>query len=257
MKAVILAGGLGTRISEETVTRPKPMVEIGGKPLLWHIMKIYSYHGVNNFIICLGYKGYLIKEYFVNYYKHMSDLTINLENNDLKIHNNYAEPWKITLVNTGDSSMTGGRIKRISSYLEGEDAFCLTYGDGLSDINIADSIKFHKKHGRHATLTSVQPAGRFGALEIENHQIKKFHEKPKGDGSAINGGFFVLSPKVLDYIKEDDGTIWEQSPLRNLAEDGELMSYKHEGFWQPMDTLRDKNYLEELWHQKNAPWKIW
>jgi glucose-1-phosphate cytidylyltransferase len=257
MKAVILAGGLGTRISEETNLKPKPMVEIGGKPILWHIMKIYSHYGVNEFIICLGYKGYAIKEYFVNYHRHMSDLTINLQNDDLEIHNNYSEPWKVTLVNTGDNSMTGGRIKRISSYLDGEDAFCLTYGDGVSDVNIAEAIKFHKKHGKLATVTAVQPAGRFGALEIENNQIKKFQEKPKGDGSFINGGFFVLSPKILDYIKEGDSTIWEQSPLKNLAADGELMSYKHSGFWQPMDTLRDKNYLEDLWHQKKAPWRIW
>jgi glucose-1-phosphate cytidylyltransferase len=257
MKAVILAGGLGTRISEETNLKPKPMVEIGGKPILWHIMKIYSYYGVNEFIVCLGYKGYAIKEYFVNYNRHMSDLTINLQNNDLEIHNNYSEPWKVTLVNTGDSSMTGGRLKRVASYLDGEDTFCLTYGDGLSNINIVNSIEFHKKHGKLATVAAVQPAGRFGALEIEDNQIRKFQEKPKGDGSFINGGFFVLSRKVLDYIKEGDETIWEQSPLKNLAADGELMSYKHEGFWQPMDTLRDKNYLEELWQQKKAPWKVW
>jgi glucose-1-phosphate cytidylyltransferase len=257
MKAVILAGGLGTRISEETNIKPKPMIEIGGRPVLWHIMKLYSHHGINDFVICLGYRGYVIKEYFVNYYKHMSDLTINLQNNDVEIHNNYAEPWKVTLVNTGEGSMTGGRVKRISSYLADEDAFCLTYGDGLSDVNISNSIEFHKKHGKLATLTAVQPAGRFGALEIENNQIKKFQEKPKGDGSFINGGFFVLSPKVLDYITEGDSTIWEKSPLQKLASDGELMAYKHGGFWQPMDTLRDKNYLEELWDNNKAAWKIW
>ena len=257
MKAVILAGGLGTRISEETNLKPKPMVEIGGKPVLWHIMKIYSHYGINEFIICLGYKGYAIKEYFVNYHRHMSDLTVNLRNNDCEIHNNYSDPWKVTLVNTGDNSMTGGRIKRIAPYLDNEDPFCLTYGDGLSDVNISESIEFHKNHGKLATVTAVQPDGKFGALKIENDQIKKFQEKPKGDGSFINGGFFVLSPKVLDYIKEGDGTVWEQSPLKNLASDGELMSYKHEGFWQPMDTLRDKNYLEDLWYQKKAPWKIW
>lgn len=257
MKAVILAGGLGTRISEETSVKPKPMIEIGGKPILWHIMKLYSQHGVNEFIICLGYKGYAIKEYFVNYHRHMSDLTINLQNDDLEIHNNYSEPWKVTLVNTGDDSMTGGRIKRIKSYLNEDEPFCLTYGDGVSDVNIADSIQFHKSHGKLATVTAVQPAGRFGALEIENNQIKSFQEKPKGDGSFINGGFFVLSPKVLDYIKEGDKTIWEQSPLKGIASDDQLMSYKHEGFWQPMDTLRDKNYLEDLWQKKKAPWKIW
>lgn len=257
MKAVILAGGPGTRISEETSIKPKPMVEIGGKPILWHIMKIYSHHGINDFIICLGYKGYVIKEYFVNYHQHMSDLTVNLQNNDIDIHNNYAEPWKVTLVNTGEESMTGGRIKRIASYLDGETSFCLTYGDGLSDINIAESIAFHQQHGKLATVTAVQPAGRFGALDIENNQIKKFQEKPKGDGSFINGGFFVLSLKVIDYITEGDSTIWEQSPLKNLATDGELMSYKHEGFWQPMDTLRDRDYLEKLWNNKKAPWKTW
>ena len=257
MKAVILAGGLGTRISEKTNIMPKPMVEIGGKPILWHIMKLYSQHGIHDFIICLGYKGYMIKEYFVNYYKHMSDLTVNLENNNVEIHNNYAEAWRVALVNTGEESMTGGRLKRVASYLDGEEAFCLTYGDGLSDLDIAGSIEFHKKHGKLATVTAVQPAGRFGALEIENNQIKNFQEKPRGDGSFINGGFFVLSPKVLDYIKEGDKTIWEQSPLKNLALDGQLMSYEHRGFWQPMDTLRDKNYLEELWNSKKAPWKIW
>ena len=257
MKAVILAGGFGTRISEETNLKPKPMIEIGEKPIIWHIMKIYSYYGINDFIICLGYKGYVIKEYFINYYKHMSDLTIDLSNNDIKIHNNYSESWKITLVNTGEDSMTGGRIKRISEYVKDEDFFCLTYGDGLSNVNIAESINFHKKHQKLATLTAVQPSGRFGALEIENNKITKFQEKPKGDGGYINGGFFILSPKVISYIKDGDKTIWEQSPLQNLAIDQELMAFKHDGFWQPMDTLRDKNYLDELWNSKNAPWKIW
>lgn len=257
MKAIILAGGLGTRISEETNFKPKPMVEIGGKPIIWHIMKLYSFHGINDFIICLGYKGYLIKEYFVNYYRHMSDLTVNFKNNNVEIHNNNAEPWKVTLVNTGEETMTGGRIKRIAPYLDNEDPFCLTYGDGLSDVNITESIDFHKNHGKYATISAVQPVGRFGALVLENNQVKKFQEKPKGDGSFINGGFFVLSPRVLDYIKEGDATIWEQSPLKNLVSDGQLMSYKHQGFWQPMDTLRDKNYLEELWDNRKAPWKIW
>jgi len=257
MKAVILAGGFGTRISEETNLKPKPMIEIGGKPIIWHIMKIYSYYGINDFIICLGYKGYVIKEYFFNYYKHMSDLTIDLSDNNIKIHNNYSESWKITLVNTGEDSMTGGRIKRISEYVKDEDFFCLTYGDGLSNVNIAESINFHKKHQKLATVTAVQPSGRFGALEIENNKITKFQEKPKGDGGYINGGFFILSPKAISYIKDDDKTIWEQSPLQNLAIDQELMAFKHDGFWQPMDTLRDKNYLDELWSSKNAPWKIW
>ncbi len=257
MKAVILAGGFGTRISEETNLKPKPMIEIGGKPIIWHIMKIYSYYGINDFIICLGYKGYVIKEYFFNYYKHMSDLTIDLSDNNIKIHNNYSESWKITLVNTGEDSMTGGRIKRISEYVKDEDFFCLTYGDGLSNVNIAESINFHKKHQKLATVTAVQPSGRFGALEIENNKITKFQEKPKGDGGYINGGFFILSPKAISYIKDGDKTIWEQSPLQNLAIDQELMAFKHDGFWQPMDTLRDKNYLDELWNSKNAPWKIW
>jgi glucose-1-phosphate cytidylyltransferase len=257
MKAVILAGGFGTRISEETNLKPKPMIEIGEKPIIWHIMKIYSYYGINDFIICLGYKGYVIKEYFINYYKHMSDLTIDLSNNDIKIHNNYSESWKITLVNTGEDSMTGGRIKRISEYVKDEDFFCLTYGDGLSNVNIVESINFHKKHQKLATLTAVQPSGRFGALEIENNKITKFQEKPKGDGGYINGGFFILSPKAISYIKDGDKTIWEQSPLQNLAIDQQLMAFKHDGFWQPMDTLRDKNYLDELWNSKNAPWKIW
>jgi glucose-1-phosphate cytidylyltransferase len=257
VKLVLLAGGLGTRISEETDFKPKPMIEIGGMPVLWHIMKIYSRFGVNDFIICLGYKGYVIKEYFVNYYKHMSDLTIDLSNNNIQIHNNYSEPWKITLVDTGQESMTGGRIARVRTYLEGEESFCLTYGDGLANVDIGNLINFHKSHNKIATVTAVQPAGRFGALEIEDNQILKFQEKPKGDGNYINGGFFVLDNKVLDYIKDGDSTVWEQEPLKNLASDGELMSFIHDGFWQPMDTLRDKNYLESLWSKKKAPWKIW
>ena len=257
MKLVLLAGGLGTRISEETDLKPKPMIEIGGMPVLWHIMKIYSRFGVNDFIICLGYKGYVIKEYFVNYYKHMSDLTIDLSNNNIEIHNNYSEPWKITLVDTGQESMTGGRIARVKPYLEGEESFCLTYGDGLANVDIGNLINFHKSHNKIATVTAVQPAGRFGALEIEDNQILKFQEKPKGDGNYINGGFFVLDKKVIDYIKDGDSTVWEQEPLKNLASDGELMSFVHDGFWQPMDTLRDKNYLESLWSEKKAPWKIW
>lgn len=257
MKLVILAGGLGTRISEETHMKPKPMIEIGGKPIIWHIMKLYSYYGINDFIVCLGYKGYEIKEYFVNYYRHKSDLTVNLQNNAFEIHSNYAEPWRITLVNTGEESMTGGRIKRISRYISDDNEFCLTYGDGLSDVNIVQLINFHRGHGKIATLTAVQPAGRFGVLEIEDHQIKKFQEKPRGDGSFINGGFFVLSPKVLEYIKDGDSTVWEQSPMQNIALDGQLMCYKHHGFWQPMDTLRDKNYLQELWDNKQSPWKVW
>ena len=257
MKAVILAGGLGTRISEETYSKPKPMIEIGGRPILWHIMKIYSSYGINDFIICLGYKGYFIKEYFVNYHKHMSDLTINLKNNDIKIHNSFAEPWNVTLIDTGEDSMTGGRIARIKEYVKDEEFFCLTYGDGVADINISDLIKFHKEQKRLATLTAVKPAGRFGALEIEDNFVKKFQEKPKGDGGYVNGGFFVLSPKAIDYIKEGDKTVWEKSPLNDLSKDEQISAFKHEGFWQPMDTLRDKNYLEELWSDKKAPWKIW
>ena len=256
MKAVILAGGLGTRLSEETSTRPKPMVEIGGKPILWHIMKIYSYHGVNNFIVCCGYKGYVIKEYFANYFLHMSDVTLDMKNNSMEVHNKRAEPWTITLVDTGDNSMTGGRLRRVADYIRDEEAFCFTYGDGVSNINISETIKFHKEHGKFATLSAAIPPGRFGALDIQNRQVMNFKEKPKGDGAMINGGFFVLSPKVLDYIS-DDSTVWEQEPLITLAKDGELMSYEHHGFWQPMDTLRDKVHLEELWESGNAPWKLW
>lgn len=254
MKAVILAGGLGTRLSEETTIKPKPMVEIGGKPILWHIMKMYSAHGITEFIICCGYKGYVIKEYFANYFLHMTDVTFDMSENQMHVHHQRAEPWKVTLVDTGDNSMTGGRLKRVYDHIKDDEAFCFTYGDGVSDVNIAETISFHKKHGKLATLTSTFPPGRFGVLEIENSQVKSFKEKPKGD--LINGGFFVLSPKVVDLIEADE-TIWEQYPLMKLAEEGQLMAYHHEGFWQPMDTLRDKIYLEELWSSKNAPWKCW
>jgi glucose-1-phosphate cytidylyltransferase len=256
MKAVILAGGLGTRLSEETAMKPKPMVEIGGKPILWHIMKTYSEHGVNEFIICCGYKGYVIKEYFANYFLHQSDVTFNMDENDMVVHYKRAEPWKVTLVDTGDDSMTGGRLKRVLPYLKNEKVFCFTYGDGVADINITELINFHKSHGKLATLTAAFPPGRFGALNIVDNQVKKFEEKPKGDGALINAGFFVLSTKVIDRI-EGDSTIWEQEPLKSLAHDGQLMSFKHSDFWQPMDTLRDKKYLEKLWQAGNAPWKIW
>lgn len=256
MKAVILAGGLGTRLSEETVAKPKPMVQIGESPILWHIMKIYSYYGINDFIICCGYKGYLIKEYFKNYSLHASDVTFDLENNKMKVHKKRVEKWNVTLVDTGDFSMTGGRLKRVKDYVLGEKDFCLTYGDGLANIDVAKLISFHRSHGKQATLTAVYPPGRFGALNIKNNKVVKFEEKPRGDGSLINGGFFVLSPKVIDRIT-GDSTIWEQEPLRGLAKDGELMSYKHSDFWQPMDTLRDKKYLNSLWNNDNAPWKIW
>jgi len=256
MKAVILAGGLGTRISEETALKPKPMIEIGGKPILWHIMKIYSHYGINEFIICCGYKGYVIKEYFANYFLHQSDITFDMSNNEMKIHQERAEPWKVTLIDSGEQTMTGGRIKRVKDYLNENEDFCLTYGDGVANINISELIKFHKSHGKIATLSSVFPQARFGSLDIEDNRVKKFIEKPKGDGALINGGFFVLKPKAIDYI-EGDSTIWEQLPLNKLAEEGELMSFKHEDFWQPMDTLRDKHYLEELWESNNAPWKLW
>ena len=256
MKAVILAGGLGTRLSEETSTRPKPMVEIGGKPILWHIMKMYSHHGINDFIICCGYKGYVIKEYFANYFLHMSDITFDMRENTMHVHEKRAEPWKVTLVDTGENSMTGGRLRRVSEHVQNEEAFCFTYGDGVGDIDISESIRFHKQHGKAATLTATFPPGRFGALDITNHQVMNFKEKPKGDGAMINGGFFVLSPTVLRHLKDDD-TIWEQEPLMKLAEDGELMAFEHQGFWQPMDTLRDKHLLEELWTNGKAPWKQW
>jgi len=256
MKAVILAGGLGTRLSEETDIKPKPMVEIGGKPILWHIMKMYSLHGVNDFVICCGYKGYVIKEFFANYFLHQSDVTFFMKDNSMEVHQKRAEPWKVTLVDTGEKTMTGGRLSRVSEYVKNEEAFCLTYGDGLSDVNITDLIKFHIKHGKDATLTATYPPGRFGALDIQGNQVKQFTEKPRGDGALINGGFFVLSPKVLKRIS-GDSCIWEKEPLKGLANDGNLMAYVHEGFWQPMDTLRDKIYLQELWDQGLPPWKIW
>lgn len=256
MKAVILAGGLGTRISEETHLRPKPMIEIAGKPILWHIMKIYSAYGIKHFVICLGYKGYLIKEYFANYRWHMSDMTLNISDNTVEIHNNFAEDWKVTLVDTGEQSMTGGRIKRIYDYIKDDESFCLTYGDGVANVDIKKLIEFHKSHKKLATLTATQPPGRFGALHMEGDLITNFQEKPEGDGNFINGGFFVLSPKVIEYI-EGDETLFEQEPLKNLARDGQLMAYKHHGFWQPMDTLRDKVQLEEMWQKNAAPWKIW
>ena len=256
MKAVILAGGLGTRLSEETSIRPKPLVEIGGYPVLWHIMKMYSSHGINDFIICCGYKGYLIKEYFNNYFLHMSDVTFNMRDNTMKVHNRRAEPWTVTLIDTGDASMTGGRLKRVSDFVKDEQAFCFTYGDGVGDINISKSIDFHLSHNRLATLTATYPPGRFGALDIQSSQVENFKEKPKGDGALINGGFFVLSPKVLDYIASD-ATVWEQEPLAKLAQEKQLMAFEHEGFWQPMDTLRDKQYLSALWESGSAPWKSW
>ena len=257
VKLVILAGGLGTRLSEETVLKPKPMVEIGGKPILWHIMKYYSHYGINDFIICCGYKGYIIKEYFSNYFKHNSDLTFNMVNNEMTVHEKRVEKWKVTLVDTGDESMTGGRLKRVEEYIKNDKYFCFTYGDGLSNINIKDLIKFHLDHGKLATLSAVYPPGRFGALDIDNNNnVLEFKEKPRGDGALINGGFFVLSPKVLDLISADD-CIWEQEPLKYLAKNQNLSAFKHTEFWQPMDTLRDKNYLQNLWDKKKAPWKIW
>ncbi|AKS23131.1 glucose-1-phosphate cytidylyltransferase [Leptospirillum sp. Group II 'CF-1'] len=255
-KAVILAGGLGTRISEETTLKPKPMIEIGGKPILWHIMKIYSAHGIQDFIICLGYKGYVIKEYFANYFLHMSNVTIDLTCNKMSFLANNAEPWTITLIDTGEETMIGGRIKRIIPYVKDDDYFCLTYGDGVSDINIKSLIEFHKSHGRLATVTATQPPGRFGSLVLDGSRVAGFQEKPQGDGGWINGGFFVLSPKVGDYI-EGDHTVWERDPMEQLARDGQLSAFFHQGFWQPMDTMRDKRHLEELWDAGKAPWKIW
>ncbi|MBK1882472.1 glucose-1-phosphate cytidylyltransferase [Luteolibacter pohnpeiensis] len=254
MKAVILAGGLGTRLSEETSVKPKPMVEIGGRPILWHILKIYSSCGINDFIICAGYKGYIIKEYFANYFLHMSDVTFDMANNSMEVHQKNAEPWRVTIVDTGDETMTGGRIKRIAPYLDGP--FCCTYGDGVGNIDIPASIEFHRKSGLLATLTGVQPPGRFGSFQLEGDKISSFIEKPKGDGSWINGGFFVLDPKVIDYI-DDDSTIWERKPLESLAAEGQLGIFRHHGFWRPMDTLRDKHELEELWENRKAPWKTW
>lgn len=256
MKAVILAGGLGTRISEETSVRPKPMVEVGGKPILWHIMKIYSAHGINEFVVCCGYKGYVIKEYFANYFLHMSDVTFDMEHNKMQVHQRYAEPWKVTLVDTGEKTMTGGRLKSVANYVQDDDAFCFTYGDGVSDVNITELIAFHKSHKVKATLTAAAPPGRFGALDVNGNRVNSFREKPLGDGAMINGGFFVLSPKVIDYIT-DDNTIWEREPLERLAEEGDLAAFPHHGFWQPMDTLRDKMHLEELWQSGQAPWKVW
>lgn len=255
MKAVILAGGLGTRISEESVLKPKPMIEVGGKPILWHIMKMYAAHGVNEFVICCGYKGYVIKEYFANYFIHNSDITFDVKNNKMEIHQNSAEPWKVTVVDTGEETMTGGRLKRVARYVQNED-FCFTYGDGVSDVNIKATIEFHKAHGKLSTITAVQPPGRYGALKMAGSKVESFMEKPKGDGGFINGGFFVLNSKVIEYIKED-ATIWEKEPMEKLAADGQMQAYTHEGFWQPMDTLRDKKHLEELWNTGKAPWKIW
>lgn len=256
MKAVILAGGLGTRLSEETGTRPKPMVEIGGKPILWHIMKMYSAHGINDFIICCGYKGYMIKEYFANYFLHTSDVTFNMRDNSMKVHDKRAEDWNVTLVDTGETSMTGGRLRRVADYVRDEEAFCFTYGDGVGDMDIGATIAFHKRHGKAATLTATFPPGRFGALDISEGKVLNFKEKPKGDGAMINGGFFVLSPQVLERLT-DDSTVWEQEPLMGLAEAGQLMAFEHAGFWQPMDTLHDKNLLEKLWQNGTAPWKSW
>jgi glucose-1-phosphate cytidylyltransferase len=256
MKAVILAGGLGTRISEETHLKPKPMIEVGGKPILWHILKMYSAHGVNDFVICCGYKGYVIKEYFANYFLHMSDVTFDMADNRMEVHHQKAEPWKVTLVDTGDDTLTGGRLKRVADYIKNEKAFCFTYGDGVSDVDIGAAIKFHQQHGKFATVTAVQPPGRYGALERSGDQVTGFVEKPRGDGGLINGGFFVLSPKCLEFI-DDDQTSWEGAPLTQLAKMNEMMAFEHRGFWQPMDTLRDKTLLEELWASGKAPWKIW
>jgi glucose-1-phosphate cytidylyltransferase len=255
MKAVILAGGLGSRLSEETAVRPKPMVEIGGKPMLWHIMKIYAAHGIDEFVICLGYKGYLIKEYFANYYLHTCDVSFDLSKGSMEVHRSDTEPWRVTLVDTGEETMTGGRLKRVLSYVGDED-FCFTYGDGVSDLDITKLIAFHRDRGRRATVTGVQPPGRFGALDVDGEIVRKFEEKPRGDGGWLNGGFFVLSPDIGEYL-EGDHTVWEQEPMRALAEEGQLACYCHEGFWQAMDTLRDRNHLEELWRSGGAPWRIW
>lgn len=256
MKCVVLAGGLGTRISEETHLKPKPMIEIGGKPILWHIMKLYSTHGVNDFVICCGYKGYVIKEYFANYFLHMSDVTFDMGQNKMEVHQRNAEPWRVTLIDTGERSMTGGRLRRVADYIRDEEAFCFTYGDGLADIDIRATIDFHRAHGKSATVTAVQPPGRYGAIQRDGARVTAFTEKPRGDGALINGGFFVLSPKVLDLL-DGDGTTWEAEPLTELARRGEMMAYEHPGFWQAMDTLRDKNLLEDLWQSGQAPWKKW
>ncbi len=256
MKAVILAGGLGTRLAEETAVRPKPMVEVGGKPVLWHILKTYSHHGINDFIICLGYRGYVIKEYFANCFLHMSDVTFDLAENRMEVCHRHCEPWRVTLVDTGDATQTGGRLKRVRDYLDDGEPFCFTYGDGLADVNVTELVQFHRQQGRRATLTAVQPPGRFGALDITGHSIQRFAEKPQGDGASVNGGYFVLQPDVLDLIN-DDTTVWEREPLEQLAHSGQLSAYAHRGFWQPMDTLRDKMKLEELWQAGQAPWKVW
>lgn len=255
MKVVILAGGLGTRISEETSVRPKPMVEIGGKPILWHIMKLYSAHGLNDFIICLGYKGYMIKEYFANYYLHMADVTFDMQSNKMEVHANSAEPWRVTLVDTGEQTMTGGRLRRVAPYLGDED-FCFTYGDGVADIDVSKLVEFHRSQKTLATVTAVQPPGRFGALDLQENKIRSFQEKPQGDGGWISGGFFVLSPRVIDYLDRDE-TVWERAPMQRLASEGQMSAYLHRGFWQPMDTLRDKTLLEDLWNSGRAPWKAW
>lgn len=256
MKAVILAGGLGTRIAEETAIRPKPMIEIGGKPVLWHILKTYSHHGINDFVICCGYKGYVIKEYFANYFLHMSDVTFDMTSNSMKVHQRHAEPWRVTLVDTGENTMTGGRLKRVAEFVKDEEAFCFTYGDGVSDVNVTELIAFHKAQNVSATLTATTPPGRFGALDLSGSKVNSFIEKPKGDGAMINGGYFVLSPTVIEYIS-DDSTTWEHEPLERLAQEGKLAAYHHHGFWQPMDTLRDKVYLEQLWQTGKAPWRVW
>ena len=255
MKAVILAGGLGTRISEESHLKPKPMVTIGGKPIIWHIMKLYSHYGVNDFVICLGYKGYVVKEYFANYFLHMSDVTFDMANNEMQVHEQYAEPWKVTLIDTGEHTQTGGRLKQVQEYV-GKETFCFTYGDGVADINIRELIAFHKKHGKPATVTAIQPPGRYGSLNIEDEAVHNFQEKPAGDGSWINGGFFILEPEVFDLI-DGPSAIWEQGPLQVLAEQNQLMAFRHHNFWQAMDTLRDKQHLEALWGSGKAPWKIW
>jgi glucose-1-phosphate cytidylyltransferase len=256
MKAVILAGGLGTRISEETHLKPKPMIEIGGKPILWHIMKLYSHYGINDFIICCGYKGYVVKEYFANYFLHMSDVTFDMRNNEMQVLQQSAEPWRVTLIDTGEETMTGGRLLRVAPYVKDEEAFCFTYGDGVSDVNIAALIEFHHSQKVQATLTATLPPGRFGVLEMQGNKVQTFKEKPKSDAGIINGGFFVLSPSVINLI-DGDQCIWERGPLEKLAESGELAAFKHHGFWQPMDTLRDKTHLEELWDSGRAPWKVW
>jgi len=256
MKAVILAGGLGTRISEETHLKPKPMIEIGGKPILWHIMKLYSSHGVNDFVICCGYKGYIIKEYFANYFLHMSDVTFDMEKNSMEVHQHNAEPWRVTLVDTGEDTLTGGRLKRVEDYVREDESFCFTYGDGVSDVDITAAIKFHQQHGKLATVTAVCPPGRYGALQLDGNNVTGFIEKPHGGGGLINGGFFILSPKCIDMIAGDKSS-WEGEPLKRLATIGQLSAFEHDGFWQPMDTLREKNFLEDLWAANKAPWKTW